>query len=460
MRAEKFRQLKEKIIKFYCSDWFVCFLALLIVMFWTTGWEIAGVVTIVTIGCIYLLIGSDLKPVLAIFLLFVLQISLNQIKNAKSTFIIVAIIFGSIALACFTYNFIKFKNERNYKLGKLFYGMLSFFIATLFSGLLYNGYNKIYMLVVFGVGLVIYLVYFLCINCVKGDLSTRFCKILFVAGLITAVESIIFFLRQPDFISALTQKTLRIGWGMSNTLAVFFVMAVPAVIWLGLKIKAYSYIMFPACGVFLFLLFLTLSRGNLLFGVPIMIISVIFGFIKTNRSARIIFFITLVVGIALLFIVPGIKEASLALCRQGANPSGRDKLYLDALNRFLNQPVFGVGYFKPHNINYPMDGPACNFLWKVHNTVLQILSCSGIVGVLGMIPFYVQRYYILLKKFTPFKFLAFLAVLAYELEGMVDVTFLSVHQLFFVLALIAAAERETEFLLNGNSLTELNSQAD
>ena len=224
-------------------------------------------------------------------------------------------------------------------------------------------------------------------------------------------------------------------------------MAVPAVAWLGTRHKAYSYIMFPSIGFFTVMLMLTLSRGNILFGLPIICVSFVYGFIKTRvKGARIIAVAILAACVVLFFALPICDKIIYKLFdgyKQGFfDPHGRIEIYKRAWKNFRESPIFGVGYIKPKDVVFTVDGPSLSFLWKTHNTFLQILSCSGVVGLWGMLPFFVQRYFTLIKNFDGFKFMALLCVLGYALEGMVDVTFLSVHQVFFVFGLLAAAGYE------------------
>lgn len=441
--------IKKAIIDFCCSDFYLALLAFAIIFFWMTGYETVGTIVVVLPACIYMWIGEDLKPVVATIVLITLIYSLRQIES--KAFIIMVAVLVPIIVASFAYNLIKFRKKRKYVKGKLFYPMAIAYITALCSGLGFRLYDAKWSFVVMGVGFGIYLLYFLCINCVKShDLGEEFFKMLFYAAMIVAAETLIWFIRQPDFLTALKSKTLRLGWGMSNTLAVFFVMGVPALVYLGIRIKEMAYMVFPLSALLCALLLMTLSRGNILFGAIIIPIALVYGFIKFDRSAKIVALVTIgmvVISIVCGYSFMGVIYEKLFFAHGGGyfDDNGRDVLYKIAAENFVNHPVFGVGYFKYPGVNPNIDSTnplAATFLWKVHNTVLQIMACGGVVGALGILPFYGYRYRLLIYDRSVFKALALLAVLAYELEGMVDVAFLSVHQLFFCMALFAAAEKE------------------
>ncbi len=415
-------------------------------LFWATGQEIAGTIVIVLFSCVYMFIGHDLRPVVASAMLITTVYSLEQIET--KAFVVTVAALVPIVIAGFTYNLIRFRNKRNYVKGKLYYPMALAYVAALCGGLFFAPYDKIWTFVVFGVGLGIYFLYFLCVNCGEGDKREIFAKILFFGGIIVSAQIIIWFLRRPDFIGALESKQLRVGWGMSNTIALVLVMAMPAVVYLGITQREYSYVMFPILAILTGLLLMTLSRGNILFGAPVATTCCIIGLIKSKRSIRFVALgVLLISAVIVLLALPAFRVIAYRLFHQYGNgyfdDNGRIPLYRQAVENFWKNPVFGVGFFKYKGATV-IDGPAVSFLWKVHNTVLQILACSGIVGAIGIMPFFTERYRLLIKDFSIFKLLALLSLLAYEGEGMVDVAFLSVHELFLLIGLFAAAEWESE----------------
>ncbi len=438
-------KFKSKVIDFYCSDWFLSLLVILILAFWVTGWEIAGTIVIVSLMCLYLWIGSDLRPVASVILMITMMYSLEQIKT--HTFIVVVYCLVPVIILSFVYNIIRFKRVRVYTKGKLYYPMAIALVAALCSGICFDLYNKMWTFVVLGVGVGIYFLYFLCRCCVGEGKKELFCKILFFAGMIVCVQIFVWLLRNPTYLKTLSaREQLRVGWGMKNTLPLVLAMAAPAVVYLGLNQKAYSYLMFPVLALFTIVLVLTLSRGNILFGGPVIALSCLIAFVKGNSKVKITAVVIVAACVAgLLLCAPLVRLTWEKLMHGHADgfldDNGRDPLYEQAMQNFFNNPIFGVGFFKYEGA-HAGDGPAVKFLWKTHNTLMQVLSCGGIVGVIGLFPYFVGRYRLLLTDLTLFKLLALHSLVAYELEGMVDISFLSVHQLFFLIGLFAAAELE------------------
>lgn len=428
---------KSVINEFLSSSYFPLLLAAVAVVFWATGWEIAGAAVMIGVVCLSLWLNADLKPVLAVICLIVFVFSLKQIHtSAFKNFLYVVV---PLLVLSFAFNFLYYQRRQKLSRGRLFSGMLIGFLAALLSGLFYPAYDKKWFFAVLGVGIGIYLVYFICINFTGKDLKNYICMLMVLAGFVVVFEILIWYLRQPDILVAIENKSLRVGWGMSNTMAVVLVMAVPAAVYLSLRAGKWAFLYYLGVFCLAVALLFTLSRGNLLFGTPVILISCLYGYFKSRHQK--LLFLTALIVLALCILIGAVFWAPLSeiaerLARFGLSPNGRFHDYNRSLNNFWAAPLTGVGYFKPD------DGSPVGFLWKAHNTVLQILSCGGIVGVLAMVPFYYQRYAALLKNFSEFKFLALLAVLAFELEGMIDLTFLSIYQLFFVLALIAAAEKE------------------
>lgn len=371
--------------------------------------------------------------------------SLEQIKT-RAFIIVVAVLVPTI-LVSLAFNLFRFKKERTYQKGKLYYPMAIALVAAMCGGICFAPYNKMWTFVVLGVGIGLYLLYFLCLNCVNGDRRDLFCRILFTASLIVCVETLIWFLRRADFLATLKCEDIRVGWGMKNTMPLILNMAAPATVYLGLTRRQYSFAMFPVLALFSGILFLTMSRGNILFGFPILIVCWVIGLIKSDNKVRLIACITAIGCIAFVFVsMPVLRIISdkLFYSHKGGffDDNGRAPLYKQALEHFFANPVFGVGYFK-YKGAFAYDGPSTTFLWKSHNTVFQILCCNGLVGVIGLMPFFSARYRLLLNDFSLFKLLALMSLVAYELEGMVDVAFLSIHELFFLIGLFAAAETES-----------------
>jgi hypothetical protein len=71
-----------------------------------------------------------------------------------------------------------------------------------------------------------------------------------------------------------------------------------------------------------------------------------------------------------------------------------------------------------------------------------ILTCFGIVGVIGFIPLYFQRYRLLLKNKSIFKLAVLFAVLSFEIYGLIDVMFTLLYLNLFVFLFLALSENE------------------
>jgi O-antigen ligase len=120
--------------------------------------------------------------------------------------------------------------------------------------------------------------------------------------------------------------------------------------------------------------------------------------------------------------------------------AGRFDIYKEAFERFNQYPIFGIGLYHDKTVtslaNFGSD------IWQWHSTPLYVLTSFGIVGVLGFIPFYYQRYRLLLKNISVFKLACLIAVLSFEIYGLIDTMFINMYLNLFVFLWLALCEKE------------------
>ena len=124
--------------------------------------------------------------------------------------------------------------------------------------------------------------------------------------------------------------------------------------------------------------------------------------------------------------------------RYGTNLNGREELWNYCIAEFKKYPAFGIGFFGEDmsGLNYPAR--------LLHNTPLQIICCTGIIGTVLFIPFFYQRYKLLIKNISLFKVFALFFVLMWEVGGLLDVNFVKVNQLVIIYTLLASCENEEQ----------------
>lgn len=438
--------IKNKIDWFLGTDFFLGLCSLICVIFWATELEILGFGIMLSLGILIMLIRSDLKPLMVIILFTVFIASLTQL-GSKAFFIFLAV-FAPLFVGALVFYIVRNlpKRKSELTLGRLFLGFLIAGIVCLLSGLGYKDYQLSSIFIVFGMNIAGLSVYLLFLNTCEGDVKGYVCKLIMYACFIIMAQMFIFYFRcylNGTLIDAFNNKTLRVGWGMTNSMAVFFAMGIPLMIYKSVFSK-YNYL-YLACAVLMFIaMFFTFSRGNLLFTIIAIPIALVYAFIRTpyRKSFMITFSIIMLLAIAVLLIFfDEVVVIAQSMFDKGMDDSGRFTLWELGIEYFKENPMFGVGFFGDDS-NWPISFSG-NIL-KFHSTAVTILASAGIVGVLGFILFYVQRYMMFFKKISAFKFFALIAVVLYELYGLMDLNFFIFYQIMFVIAISVAAEKETD----------------
>lgn len=448
--SARLSRLKSWVDWFLDSNWFMLFAGVIVVLSWALHWEIAGPVLLLALACFILLFREDLTPLFVLVCLGAFSYFFEEMpaepdftpaQSVTQTYITTIVVAGCVTAVCLVWylykHFIRAKRKPNF--GKLWMGMAIAGLVSLLSGVLNPDYDKINMLTVFAVGFGVYLVYFLIINCTSCDLRRFACKIMMFAGFVIVAEMLIYFSTVHDLAYVLESKRMRIGWGMTNSIATLLLMAIPATLYLCVEEK-HNWALMLAAFIFGVALLVTMSRGNLLFGVFIIPAAFVYAVVKSPYRRGLLIsagvFLVLLLTVFLIFRTELLDLFSQML-EKGFDDNSRFELWEEAWQRFLANPIFGCGY-----LGYEGDR-FVGHLWKVHCTPLQILSSAGVVGVIGFVLFYFQRYRLLFKGMSVFKFFAFLLVAAYELYGFMDLTFFIVYQIFFVFLFLGAAEKET-----------------
>ena len=123
---------------------------------------------------------------------------------------------------------------------------------------------------------------------------------------------------------------------------------------------------------------------------------------------------------------------------RGTDLRGRAEIWEYCIEEFKKMPAFGLSFF----------GEDMSGFWYptrvIHNTLLQILCCTGVVGFVLFVPYFIKRYELLLKNFSLFKVFALYSVLLWELGGLFDLNFIRVFQLIIIFIIMAACENETK----------------
>ena len=136
--------------------------------------------------------------------------------------------------------------------------------------------------------------------------------------------------------------------------------------------------------------------------------------------------------------------------------SGRDQIWMWGLGRFIEHPIFGIGFITEETIYRSLRKTLFGYtLVSMHNTLFQWLASLGIVGTFAVMPFYCKKYAIVLKKDGKDKSFVFLSLLFIALTGLMDSNALLDYFIYLATVLLVASA-ETAPALSQTDTVKIN----
>ena len=139
--------------------------------------------------------------------------------------------------------------------------------------------------------------------------------------------------------------------------------------------------------VFLLGVFFTCSRGSILMGTAAYLLCIILLMLsaknKKGNTVTIAIFLSLV-ALAVLFFHKELYRLFRSVLDRGFDPNNRDFIYEAGWKQFLQYPVFGGSFYPIDFVPYDfsiMEGFSSLIPPRWHNTVIQLLACTGITGL-------------------------------------------------------------------------------
>ena len=216
-------------------------------------------------------------------------------------------------------------------------------------------------------------------------------RIAAVAVCVIAVELLQFYVREYHFGTTLNggwKSQIVLGWGISNFVGEMIAMLLPAVFYLVYKEK-YGYFYYLVAIVGLVAIYFTLSRNAMLFGglsfVAGMIVSAV---LKRHWLNWILLGGIVLAGGVAVWLIYHYENVFTML---GLKDNGRFALWRRYIDLFKESPIFGVGVVAYRNLY-----PGANL--NAHNTLLHMLSGSGIIGLILYLAHRLQTVLLFLKK--------------------------------------------------------------
>ncbi|MBR5528997.1 MAG: O-antigen ligase family protein [Oscillospiraceae bacterium] len=185
---------------------------------------------------------------------------------------------------------------------------------------------------------------------------------------------------------AIVRDMIFAGWGMYNNIGCMLAMGIPFAFYLASRYQK-GWIGSVVGSLFLVGVFFTCSRGSILVGTAayLLCIMLMTHSAKNKKSNTVVIFVFVsAITLALLLFYQPLIEMFRDVLERGLDPNNRNFIYEAGWKQFLQSPVFGGSF-------YPLDYAPYDFAKlenfssfippRWHNTVIQLLACTGIVGL-------------------------------------------------------------------------------
>lgn len=454
----------EKIEKFTKGKPFVFLAAIYYFLVWVTGWEVVGLSLALLAAAFLLIFFKDLSGVMTITALFITGVSLTQLPVTilpdEKFFNIgesIALPVGISALAVFfiavIIHFIRFKIQKKALIQPMNIAFFCVFAAIIMSGVFSDNFSLLMTLIV----LALYFVLFVLVNLAKAvqpnfNFTEYAALIALLIGVSAVLDTFIFYIKQEDLLLSLLSKRLEIGWGITNTIAPFMVIAVPMGMYLYIKNKNPAYLLLSLlCYIGTFL---TVCRGEifiLLICTPFLLFFLFYYARKSwgedYKKKKWEIVITLSVAVLLLavcFIVFNDFLTSFFSRIFIPTDSGRGELRSRIIQSFKDFPLFGRG-FSQEKTGWPLAIPEQGLiLITPHSIHFKILSAMGIFGLAVFMFFYYHKYKIVFLYKSSYNTFVILSLIMFVAYAFADPTFYAVHIQMITFFLLEGARRDAK----------------
>ena len=434
--------LKEGLKKYFESIWAFVVVSVLVLLGWQFNLSLY-VVCILSVYCFTAcMVCDELTPIL--FPVICVPYMINSIVGL-TTWIVYGIAVGLFFIGIFI--FVLMHSNRQTRKGRMFWFIILADFAFLIGGI-FTHFNILNFLMILGTSLIVLFIYWLCIN-FTGNITRFLAKSFLFLSLIIIAEMWLSYIALGDIATAFSQKLVRIGLSEINTASIYLSLGLMATLYLGcMKKRDYLYL-FLSLFILANLVF-TFSRAGLLVGGIVFVFGVIYFILKSPNKKLLLTIASSLVLVALIFTAVFFDKIATTLSwylEKGFSGNGREYLWTWCIEKFKQYPFMGVGFTTSEMVSFTgfnLINPTTNIIYA-HNTVIQILTVSGILGLLISIPTYIQKYRLLFTNFTVYKYFALLQVVAIELSGMLDSS-ASTHIVLIVTTwiIVCSTENETE----------------
>ncbi len=445
------KKLKNTSVSFFNGIYYPLVIAFSVLIGHTFSLELFSIVVAGLSASYGLLICKDLKFVLAPALTVFFCLSKKSAYNMSGKFfttgsIITVSFVASIFVIAIIAHFIIFKKETDFKSpikSPLFFGFAAFCGGIALNGLFGKDSmslkNTAFSIALICSYIVVFYIWYIGIE-FNDNFKKYLMYILLIASILLTLEFYsLFLIGQIQFENGeIVKESIVTGWGIWNTMGCYLSMLLPVHFYFASHTKKYGFIFYLTGLISYFAIVLSLSRSSLLAGTFVIGISIIAScFSKKNKKINRI--ITLILGVlgVVGIVVFWNKIANIFgdYLRRGLDDNGRFDIYRFGLKRFLENPVFGGGFY---NAYYTME---TGLPFGYHNTIVQMLASCGAVGLVGYLFHRYQTVVLAIKKRSFSNLFLYLCLCALLITSLFDVHIISLYPSIYYSIILIAIEK-------------------
>lgn len=443
----------DSLRNFYRGIWYPIFVAVLVFMGHTTGWDIqcASLVLLTAIPGLWILHDSNF--LFAPFSTFTFTVTARYYDFETADYhydrflqkpwsVLFLISAGLALLAIIAFMVRNRRSVNRLKPRSIFYSLLLLCGVMLFNGVfnpIYTPKNLVVVLAFSASTLFVYLLFALYGNFDASSVD-RFLSCLVVTGILVLAELIFAYLTRVRFADGtIVKSSVVVGWGVWTSIGGTLAFLMPAPFYFARQRK--NGLVFYLIGLAMFLgTLFSQSRGALLVGGVVFVLCLVLVCSggpnrRQNRISTAIVSAFLVVGVLLISSRLGVLIQNFL--DYGFGDNGRFELWRAGWHHFLKYPVFGSGFYDSFDGDW-------NFVlapYFYHNTLVQMLGSCGAVGLLAYLWHRALTVRMVFRNRSIPKFYFGVCLLGLLLFSLIDVLFFKIYSTIIYTMILVQMEQ-------------------
>ena len=412
-----------------------------------------------SLGC---LVCTDFRFMIMPFMSFIFLVTLEHSPNVPDyskfyieplplalTIILACIFFASIGW--FAYKNRGRANPINWK-GAAFLGMAVFCGGLLINGF-FSSYYKLadtlypssFLLSLLGV----YLLFAMFIR-FDEDVLEYFMTCVMATGLIICAQLLLAYAMGGivfDQTGSVVKESVMLGWGVWTAIGGMLAFLMPACFYFAHSHRN-GWVYYLLGLLEYFCIFLSQSRGALLFGTLVLGLSILILLFsgknrKLNRIITGAIVVVCVLGVVLLW--DRLLGMISNYLEYGFNYNGRYDKWRAGWENFKDYPIFGAGFYTSFEYGDWGGGRGkAVYPYLYHNTLVQILASCGVVGMGAYLYHRYCTVKMVFKKATPYKLFLGVGILGLISFSLLDVLFFNTYPTIIYAMMLLFMEKSDE----------------